>query len=180
MIEHLLVTRNKSGIITQALQQLYFLIWLLLQRRSQAGRIKKAYKIMKMINQPTFRENPQRLFSYVRKIDPFVFEELLLLSFKARGIKVIHNKRYTGDGGIDGIVILKDKKRYAIQAKRYTNHINSSHVDHFKRAVINHGCHGGFFIHSGKSGGRIFQSMGASIHLISGNNLHQLLTQAFN
>lgn len=102
------------------------------------------------------------------------------MTLMPRALKDSNSKRYTGDGGIDGIVILKDKKRYAIQAKRYTNHINSSHVDHFKQAVINHGCHGGFFIHSGKSGGRIFQFMGASIHLISGNNLHKLLTQALN
>ncbi|MEX6059375.1 restriction endonuclease [Enterobacter hormaechei] len=40
--------------------------------------------------------------NYLRKIDPFVFEELLLEGFEAHGFRTIRNKRYTGDGGIDG------------------------------------------------------------------------------
>lgn len=37
--------------------------------------------------------------AYLRKIDPFVFEELVLEGFERRGCKVRRNKRYTGDGG---------------------------------------------------------------------------------
>ncbi|WP_192840691.1 restriction endonuclease, partial [Enterobacter hormaechei] len=44
--------------------------------------------------------------NYLRKIDPFVFEELLLEGFEAHGFRTIRNKRYTGDGGIDGQVII--------------------------------------------------------------------------
>lgn len=44
---------------------------------------------------------PQKI-NYLRKIDPFVFEELLLEGFEAHGFRTIRNKRYTGDGGIDG------------------------------------------------------------------------------
>ncbi|WP_349949896.1 restriction endonuclease, partial [Escherichia coli] len=47
---------------------------------------------------------PQKI-NYLRKIDPFVFEELLLEGFEAHGFRTIRNKRYTGDGGIDGQVI---------------------------------------------------------------------------
>ncbi len=38
--------------------------------------------------------------AYLRKIDPFVFEELLLEGFERRGFEVIRNRRYTGDGGL--------------------------------------------------------------------------------
>ena len=114
---------------------------------------------------------------FLKQVDPFVFEELLLLSLKFRGIKVIHNKRYTGDGGIDGIILLGNK-RYAIQAKRYTSYITASHVNDFKTALINKGCSGGFFIHCGKSGKALYSHLDSSIHLISGSNLHQLLTEA--
>ncbi|WP_407233716.1 restriction endonuclease [Escherichia coli] len=31
-----------------------------------------------------------------------MFEELLLEGFEAHGFRTIRNKRYTGDGGIDG------------------------------------------------------------------------------
>ncbi|WP_435071009.1 restriction endonuclease [Enterobacter hormaechei] len=64
---------------------------------------------------------PQKI-NYLRKIDPFVFEELLLEGFEAHGFRTIRNKRYTGDGGIDGQVII-GKYRYLIQAKRYRGHI---------------------------------------------------------
>ncbi|EPO2651139.1 restriction endonuclease, partial [Klebsiella pneumoniae] len=56
--------------------------------------------------------------AYLRKIDPFTFEELLLEGFESHGFRTIRNKRYTGDGGIDGQVII-GKHRYLIQAKRY-------------------------------------------------------------
>ncbi len=37
---------------------------------------------------------PQKI-NYLRKIDPFVFEELLLEGFEAHGFRTIRNKRYT-------------------------------------------------------------------------------------
>ncbi len=37
-----------------------------------------------------------RIFGYLRKIDPFVFEELLLESFKSQGYRIKRNARYTG------------------------------------------------------------------------------------
>ena len=40
--------------------------------------------------------------AYLRKIDPFTFEELLLEGFESHGFRTIRNKRHTGDGGIDG------------------------------------------------------------------------------
>ncbi|MBA3536696.1 MAG: restriction endonuclease, partial [Tatlockia sp.] len=110
------------------------------------------------------------------KIDPFVFEELLLIAFKSRGLKVIHNKRYTGDGGIDGVVILPSKHRMAVQAKRYQNHINVQHLKDFADTIKTHQGHGGFFIHCGKSGQAVYQNLPANIILISGNNLHRLLS----
>ncbi|WP_248844390.1 restriction endonuclease [Escherichia coli] len=42
--------------------------------------------------------------------------------FESHGFRTIRNKRYTGDGGIDGQVKC-GKHRYLIQAKRYRGHI---------------------------------------------------------
>jgi len=39
--------------------------------------------------------------AYLRKIDPYVFEELLLEALLSKGFKITRNKRYSGDGGID-------------------------------------------------------------------------------
>lgn len=58
----------------------------------------------------TFPHFGQKI-AYLRKIDPFVFEELLLEGFERRGFEVIRNRRYTGDGGIDGRVKIDGQTR---------------------------------------------------------------------
>ncbi len=133
-------------------------------------------RVFHRLQQPEYQSQPGRLFAYIRKIDPFVFEELLLIAFKSRGLKVVHNKRYTGDGGIDGVVILPSQHRMAIQAKRYQNHINVQHLKEFAGTIGKHQCHGRFFIHCGRSGQAVYQNLPANIILISGNNLHRLLS----
>ena len=56
--------------------------------------------------------------------------ELGVAKLKKRGFKIIRNKRYTGDGGIDGRAY-KNDQHYLIQAKRYRKHINPAHVTEF-------------------------------------------------
>ena len=56
--------------------------------------------------------------AYLRKINPYVFEELVLDGFRSKGYGVKRNRRYSGDGGIDGRVYL-DGKEYLVQCKRY-------------------------------------------------------------
>lgn len=93
--------------------------------------IRKGKKVFNKIQ--TF-ENDGAIFNYLRKIDPFVFEELLLWAFKFKGFKIKRNKRYTGDGGIDGQVF-KDNIHYLIQAKRYSGYINKKHLEEFSNVV---------------------------------------------
>ncbi len=78
-----------------------------------------------------------------------MFEELLLEGFEAHGFRTIRNKRYTGDGGIDGGVII-GKYRYLIQAKRYRGHIALQHVQEFEKLLKRHNCRG-LFCHTGKN-----------------------------
>lgn len=167
----------QKSLLYQMLSALYYYFWLycIIRKKSHRTRILKAARVFHLLQNAQFKEQPSRVFAYVRTIDPFVFEELLLAAFKSRGLKVIHNKRYTGDGGIDGIVILPTRQRIAIQAKRYQNHINSAHLKDFALAIKNHQCQGGFFIHSGKSGQAVYQNIPENIMLISGTNLHRLL-----
>lgn len=91
------------------------------------------------------------VIAYLRKINPFVFEELILLVFEEHGFPVIPNKRYTGDGGIDGRVNIYGKI-WPIQAKRYSNHVRKVHVDQFARLVKEKAYPGGIFIHTGRTG----------------------------
>ncbi len=114
--------------------------------------------------------------AYLRKIDLFTFEELLLEGFESHGFRTIRNKRYTGDGGIDGQVII-GKHRYLIQAKRYRGHIALQHVQEFDTLLKRHNCRG-LFCHTGKTGAASKAVSFASdrMEIISGQRLIDLLT----
>jgi len=116
---------------------------------------------------------PQKL-SYLRKINPFVFEEMLLDAFELAGHKIRRNKRYTGDGGIDGRVWINGEL-HLIQAKRYSGHVAIQHIREFEALLRANNCKG-FFCHTGKtrdSGKELAKS--GSMTLISGTRLLQLL-----
>ncbi len=157
-----------------------FYLWctFLVKKTSHQRRIKQASRLLRLFNQQDFRHQPTSFFAYLRKIDAFTFEELLLLAFKARGCKVIHNEAYTGDGGIDGMVIFPDKTRWAIQAKRYSTYIKLEHVKALSQVVKAQRLQGGIFIHTGQTGGRVYPYLGKEILLISGQRLHQFVTSA--
>ena len=115
------------------------------------------------------------IFRYLRKMNPMVFEELLLEAFKRKGYEVIRNRRYTGDGGLDGKVIIDGKPRL-IQAKRYSSYINPGHVRAFDSLCTEKGTTG-FFIHTGKTGqgARDFSHLSGRVTIISGDRLLDLL-----
>lgn len=123
---------------------------------------------------PQLGGNGQRL-AYLRKINPYVFEELLLLAFERQGYAVIRNPSYSGDGGLDGQVIIGDQK-YLIQAKRYGRAITPSHITRFGALLRHHHCQG-FFIHTGRTGqlSRALLQNHPHVHLVSGQKLLALL-----
>ncbi|TNL02200.1 restriction endonuclease [Kosakonia cowanii] len=123
---------------------------------------------------PQLGGNGQRL-AYLRKINPYVFEELLLLAFERQGYAVIRNTSYSGDGGLDGQVIIGDQK-YLIQAKRYGRAITPSHITSFGALLRHHHCDG-FFIHTGRTGqlSRVLLQNHPHVHLVSGQKLLALL-----
>ncbi len=130
-----------------------------------AGRVRS-----KILTLPGF---PQKL-AYLRKINPFVFEELLLDGFELGGHKIARNKRYTGDGGIDGKVWIGNTL-YLIQAKRYTGHVAIAHIKEFNELLERHQCKG-FFCHTGKTrdSGKEFAST-SRLSIVSGQKLIQLI-----
>ncbi len=143
--------------------------WLLNKHRQN---IKKAKKILIKLSSI---KNKGSILVYLRKIDPFVFEELLLCAYEQKGFKVIRNKRYTGDGGIDGKVVINGSI-YLIQAKRYANHINPKHVESFAEICRKQHCKG-LFIHTGKTGAKSYQSTKGLIDIISGSRLLDLIAK---
>lgn len=162
-------------IVVLALAGLVLLYWPGRRRRSSRHdrRQAQARRVLEKLTEiPHFGQK----FSYLRKIDPFTFEELLLEAFERRGYEVIRNARYTGDGGIDGRVIINDEVWF-IQAKRYTDHIAIGHVRDFQQLLDASQCRG-FFCHTGKTreGTRSHIRSDGRVVLISGQRLLDLIT----
>lgn len=136
------------------------------------AKIRAAKKVSKTINRIQ-NDNSGWLFSYLRKIDPFVFEELILLTFRKYGFRIKRNKRYTHDGGIDGRV-KKNGESFLVQAKRYSGNINIEHVKDFIKVCRYHKVRG-YFIHTGKTGREIRELMkeNPQIKIISGEKIYE-------
>lgn len=121
-------------------------------------------------------DNPSAQFAYLRKIDPYVFEELILSSLQRAGISVARGTRYSGDQGIDGSFFFGGQ-RYLVQAKRYKSHINHNHVKDFDNV-----CHRknvfGVFVHTGRTGGSAKSIANASnrIAIIGGQHMLDLIS----
>lgn len=125
------------------------------------------------------RDQPAALhYARLRAMDPLAFEELLLEAFERRGHRVIRNHRYTGDGGVDGEVIINGE-RWLIQAKRYRDAIRPDHVRDFAMLCATRRRRG-MFIHTGRTGGmsRTVVLSADSIEIVSGQRLLALLTGA--
>ncbi|MGD9554165.1 MAG: restriction endonuclease [Arcobacteraceae bacterium] len=143
-------------------------------RRSSANKINKKLK--------SFNKSGQ-IFSYLRKVDPFVVEEVILNSIEYReDIKVIRNKRYTGDNGVDGRFILTSNRKeylYLIQVKRYSKYINAKDIIKFHEQIKLENAACGLFIHTGKSGKEVYNKLSnlKNIKLISGQKLIKLLQE---
>ena len=120
-------------------------------------------------------ENPARALAYLRKTNPYVFEELLLTCYEHKGMKVIRNRKYSGDGGIDGKVYIDGRLHY-LQAKRYSSHVSLRHVEEFTR-TCERSHHPGIFIHTGRTGAGIREFLAGhpSVTILSGGRLIDFL-----
>jgi restriction system protein len=118
------------------------------------------------------------MFSYLRQVDPLVFEEIILSALEDAGAVVLRNTRYSGDGGVDGRCWLPSHgmKLVAVQVKRYGAHVSVSHVEAFRETVVRARYAGGLFVHCGRTGELCYRRLsGTGVRLISGNLLHSLL-----
>lgn len=147
-------------------------------RKRQQRNIRTAEKVLRLLSGFSGESAPGRTLGYLRRIDPFVFEELLLTAFERKGYRVKRNERYTGDGGVDGRVY-RNGELYLIQAKRYKSYVSARHLENFLRLVENtKEAKGGYFIHTGRTGKetcRLYR--GSAIQIISGERLIDLILQ---
>lgn len=165
---------NLHNIYFLLIPVLLYLIYLLVPKESRKH--KRYYKYSITIYNK-LKEMPYegQKINYLKKINPYVFEELILYSLKEKGYKVIRNKSYSNDGGIDGKFYI-DNQLFLVQAKRYQNHINKKHVTDFERIVIEHKAKG-IFCHTGLTGKGSKEEFNNSqfIDFYSGSKLLKLL-----
>ncbi|VXD06592.1 conserved hypothetical protein [Enterobacterales bacterium 8AC] len=150
--------------------------WMVLLIGTKASRHRRyqrqAQRILDRL--PRLAGDGQRL-NYLGKINPYVFEELLLTAFERRGYRIQRNRRYSGDGGLDGQVWIEGQ-HYLIQAKRYARAITPAHVAEFGALVRREGCQG-LFVHTGRTGPKSRAALARfpEIELLSGQRLLELL-----
>lgn len=116
-------------------------------------RIKKAKRVSKkLLEIKKINQNYKAIsFGYLRKINCFVFEELILSSIEKQGKIIKRNKSYSNDGGLDGIFYDKKYGKILIQSKRYKSYINKKHVEEFLQ-IVKKNNYKGIFVHTGKTG----------------------------
>lgn len=113
---------------------------------------------------------------YLRKINPYVFEEMILTAIERRGIPVRRNHSYSSDGGIDG-QFWTGQERWLVQAKRFASAVRPEHVRQFGELARKEKCKG-LFVHTGRTGLVSLKHFSdyPEIILVSGSSLLQLLS----
>lgn len=140
-------------------------------------KIKKAKQIILKFGDFNDEFRNAKIITYLRKIDPYVFEELLLEAFEIKGYRVKRNKSYSNDGGVDGLIFNEKDERIFVQAKRYKGFVNRQHIHDFSRFISANNAVGGYFIHTGKTSKLILEQFrDSNIHIISGSKLVELIT----
>ena len=139
-------------------------------RESQHPSPARAGRVLNKLN--SLPGDGQRL-TYLRKISPYVFEELLLSAFERQGLAVVRNASYSGDGGLDGGH--HRRRVLAYRAKRYSRAV-SPHVEDFDRLLLQSGRRG-LFIHTGRTGkmSRTLRTASPRLRIISGQRLLAIL-----
>lgn len=123
------------------------------------------------------RGQPRALiYARLRAMDPLAFEELVIEAFERRGHRVVRSRRYSGDGGVDGEVIVSGE-RLLLQMKRYRSAVRPEHVRDFAALCAAQRTRG-LFIHAGRTGGMSRTVVGEARHIeiVSGERLIDLLT----
>ncbi|MBB6117810.1 restriction system protein [Rahnella inusitata] len=147
-------------------------ITLLTRKKTRHDRkIKTAAYILNRIN--GFSEAQK--ISYLRKVDAYAFEELILTCLERKGFPIQRSKSYSGDGGVDGRFFIYGEMHY-IQAKRYSADIRYEHIEAFGKILKKHNCKG-FFVHTGRTPPNIKKRNidMTDITIVSGSRLIKLL-----
>lgn len=128
--------------------------------------------------------------NYLKKINPYVFEEFVLTMFEIDGYKIKRSESYSGDGGCDGEVFRKPvnsnrffasgMERFLVQSKCYTGHIKRDHVNDFILLCAKEKCPG-YFVHCGKTPLELYHhAIEHDVRIISGYTLLRMISRTID
>lgn len=140
--------------------------------------VRKSRRVLREVRQ--FREPGMvaRCLTYLRQVDPLVFEEVVLSALEEAGLLVLRNRSYSGDGGVDGAGWGPKCGWLAVQVKRYSSHIDRDYFLDFRDVIQCRHFNGGLFVHTGRSCVGAYAFLPDSgIILLSGERLITLLLQ---
>ena len=172
-----LLMAHPYGAVILVVLFLVVMVFLNLRRREKAStRRHRRYRATagRVLNKLNSLPGDGQRLTYLRKISPYVFEELLLSAFERQGLTVVRNASYSADGGLDGQVII-DGEYWLIQAKRYSRAVSPAHVEDFDRLLLQTGRRGLF--HTGRTGkmSRAIRTTSPRLRIISGQRLLTIL-----
>lgn len=139
------------------------------ESRRHKARRREAERVRDLLSRGGF--STAQGIAYLRKINPYAFEELILDGFEKAGYSVKRNRSYSGDGGVDGRVT-RNGEEYLVQCKRYRGHISRQDVEDFSR-VCTRERKRGFFVHTGKTGEGSWETAGqfGNVDIVSGRRM---------
>lgn len=118
------------------------------------------------------------MLAYLRKVDPYVVEEVVLSLLERHGIFVLRNRSYSGDGGLDGRFWWPGQGWHAVQCKRYSSAINPAHAREFQ-TLVKSNFRGGIFVHTGRTGEMSQEALApAGLFILSGSTLTRCIKGA--
>jgi restriction system protein len=150
---------------------LWIAIWKRLQpnryHRRMRGQSKRALKRMQKMT-------PGAMINYLRKMNPHAVEEIILDAAEAAGHRIRRNRAYTGDGGVDGEIMV-DGIWHLVQTKRYQKTISPQHVADFAALCVSRR-QPGLFVHCGRTGPKSRLNATSQVRFVSGSAITALIT----
>jgi len=147
----------------------------LLDLPAHRRRVRRSRRVLANLRAIRGEAQGARRFAYLRTVDPLCMEEVVLSALEQGGRLVRRNRRYSGDGGVDGLVRI-DGSWQLVQVKRYRAHVACAHVAELAALVARHRAGGALFVHCRRSGKAVYQALrGTPVALVSGAALLALL-----
>lgn len=145
---------------------------------SHRRRVRRSRPVLRELRAMRGEALAARAFGYLRQVDPLVYEEVVMSALEDAGTFILRNRRYSGDGGVDGRCWLPrwHWHMHAVQIKRYGSAVAPPHVAALGQLVAHRRWAGGLFVHCGRTGPQSYAALrSARVTLISGDSLLRLL-----